>query len=223
MAPVKPATQESREKSVRSLLTFLSGGRNQSTATLLESVSEVKGLFNRVARADQWDWFTVWLQLGRPSPTKLAPYIATALGQLRKALVKGDHTLSEVILGRLNDKSTQRCLRSFLEPHESPHAAGRGYVYVLSTRETPGLLKIGYTNRDIVTRVNEINRATGVVYPYGVRALWVVSDAADVERQVHDLLGEYRVRKDREFFAMEFGMAVREITRLLKSRDIERG
>jgi hypothetical protein len=48
----------------------------------LDAISEVKGFFNRVARQDQWGWFTVARQLGYPS-TRISQVIASYLGDLR--------------------------------------------------------------------------------------------------------------------------------------------
>jgi hypothetical protein len=61
------------------------------------------------------------------------------------------------------------------------------------------VLKIGYTERAVEQRVKEINGATGIVEPYGVRAVWIVLKAPLVEKAVHDALAEYRVRGGREF------------------------
>jgi hypothetical protein len=89
-------------------------------------------------------------------------------------------------------------------PQQQP---GISYLYVLSTREQPRMLKVGFTERNVEDRVNEINRATGVVIPYGVRAAWVVRNGHAVETAVHALLDQYRVRKDREFFQLDFPVA----------------
>ncbi|MDT9698780.1 GIY-YIG nuclease family protein [Streptomyces sp. P17] len=88
---------------------------------------------------------------------------------------------------------------------------GRGFVCVLSTRETPEMLKIGYTNRDPLTRAKEINSATGVIIPWGVRGAWTAAHAHRAEAEIHALLADYRVRKDREFFHRPFAEAARII------------
>jgi hypothetical protein len=41
-----------------------------------------------------------------------------------------------------------------------------GFVYLLSNPSMPGLLKIGYTERDVTERAAEISAATGVPEPY---------------------------------------------------------
>ncbi|MFE2583109.1 GIY-YIG nuclease family protein [Streptomyces sp. NPDC059378] len=57
----------------------------------------------------------------------------------------------------------------------------------------------------------EINSSTGVVVPYGARGAWMVPHARRVEAELHARLAEFRVRKDREFFRMEYRDAARLI------------
>jgi hypothetical protein len=59
--------------------------------------------------------------------------------------------------------------------------------------------------------VKEINSATGIFEPYGVRAVWIVLKAPLVEKAVHDALTEYRVRGDREFFELNYVTAFKII------------
>jgi hypothetical protein len=109
---------------------------------------------------------------------------------------------------------TVELLEVFLTP-----ATPRGdVIYVLSTRELPLFLKIGYTTRSVTERVDEINRATGVIFPFGVRASWRVRDDQGrvVEKKIHQVLKELRVRTDREFFCMDFRDAVKIINSVIK-------
>jgi hypothetical protein len=92
-----------------------------------------------------------------------------------------------------------------------------GFIYVLSTREAPTLLKIGYTDRDIATRAREINSSTGVVVPYSARGAWLVPRARHVEAKVHARLAVFRVRKDREFFLLEYREAAAIIDDYVKN------
>jgi hypothetical protein len=50
-----------------------------------------------------------------------------------------------------------------------------GFVYILSTRELPELLKIGFTTKSPEVRVKAINSATGVIIPWAVRYAWIRS------------------------------------------------
>ena len=60
------------------------------------------------------------------------------------------------------------------------------------------------TTRNVQKRVNEINSATGVLYPYSARKVYKVKDCRQVEKDVHHLLDNYRIRADREFFKISF-------------------
>jgi T5orf172 domain len=178
--------------------------------SVADSISEVKGLFTRTCKQDQWDWFTVWTQLGRPG-RKNARDISDQLGLLRRAITGQDQVSAALARARLRDADAILTLRRFLDPllNERYQKPGLGYVYILSTRSHPRLLKIGYTLRSVEQRVKEINSATGIVEPYGVRAVWIVKGAPQVERAVHDALAGYRVRSDREFFELAYGSAFR--------------
>ncbi|WP_444951125.1 GIY-YIG nuclease family protein [Micromonospora ureilytica] len=202
MAPVKPDIEQKRRQSVAAVLSYLQNDPIESSTSLLEALSEVKGLYSRCHKQDQWDWFTVWQQLGRPG-RKRCLQVGDALSRLRTAIRDGDDATAAKQLTLLTDADVQVQLAGLVgeQPRET---RGAGYIYVLSTREQPRMLKIGYTERTVEERVREINRATGVVIPYGVRALWVVADAPSVEAELHDRLAPYRVRKDREFFNLDF-------------------
>jgi hypothetical protein len=216
MAPIKPEEQARRQDAADAIAQYLDDGRWPPTA---DQLSEIKGLFNRTHRQDQWDWFTVWQQLGRPGQP-FARSAADALTGLRKALADGTNQDVADARDRLVALGVGARLRNF--PRDTTLSDGVGYVYVLSTREQPRLLKIGYTDRRVEDRVAEINRATGVVYPFGVRALWVVASAREVEQELHELLVEHRVRRDREFFDLDFNDAFPIIRNYVNLRRQER-
>jgi cold shock CspA family protein len=100
--------------------------------------------------------------------------------------------------------------------HASPSAEA-GWIYILSTREQPDILKIGMTTRSVAQRVKEINSATGVLIPYAARKVFRVTNASVAETELFSLLGPYRIRPDREFFRLPFGTAVRIIEDYLES------
>jgi hypothetical protein len=74
--------------SLRRLAALLKGEceLNQGDADVL---SEVKGMFSRCARRDQWDWRAVHLALGEPTRA-VAREFATNLGKITAALREGD-------------------------------------------------------------------------------------------------------------------------------------
>ncbi|WP_089008222.1 GIY-YIG nuclease family protein [Micromonospora viridifaciens] len=202
MAPVKSEVQQQRREAATAVLNFLRNPQHGLSPSLSDDLSVVKGLYSRCHRQDQWDWFTVWQQLGRPG-RKRCQQAAQALARLRTAIRDGDDVAVAAQLASLVHAGGQAHLAGFVAGRPS-EPQGAGYIYVLSTREQPRLLKIGYTERSVEERVREINRATGVVIPYGVRAVWVVAHARAVETELHARLAPYRVRKDREFFDLDF-------------------
>ncbi len=213
MAPPRPELQQRRLGWVSHVLDLLKYESPHEKSPI--AVSEVKGLFNRVVRQDQWDWFMVFQQLGCPGRVK-SRKVASTLAELRKTITeKGTR---RDLLDTLRDLGVIRHLTVFLSGDTSDQYSEQ--IYILSTREQPRILKIGFTTRSVLDRVNEINSATGVVIPYGVRAVWSVKDARDIEAKIHRSLADYRVRSDREFFCMDYKTAFKRINSLLKRERI---
>jgi hypothetical protein len=50
-----------------------------------------------------------------------------------------------------------------------------GHIYVLQNTSVPGIFKIGFTERSVADRLNEINKATGVITPWQIRDFWFTS------------------------------------------------
>ena len=197
------------------------GGQTSREAGNLESLSIVKGMFNRVVREDQWDWFTVSRQLGYP-PRRVSRSIGHDLGLLRKAITISDDEEIVRTCTRLNGAGTSDFLSVFLGELNWSTESNCGWIYVLSTRELPDLLKIGMTTRDVVQRAREINGATGVAVPFGVRRCWHVVNPREAERAVHRRLMRYRVRDDREFFRISFKVAAECIDAAINEGCFER-
>jgi len=213
MAPVKPETQSRRRQSAIVALGLLNSiellkPSEHQDPQVADALSEVKGLFTRSCKQDQWDWFSVWTQLGRPG-RKRCRDISNDLWNLRRAMLDQDGPQALAARRRLIEAGGIIAIQRFLNPRPDGYSGGdaAGYVYILSTRSNPRLLKIGYTERTVEQRVKEINRSTGIPEPYGVRAVWVVQKASQVERAVHDALADHRVRADREFFELPYGTA----------------
>lgn len=79
---------------------------------------------------------------------------------------------------------------------------GEGYVYILQCDNMPGILKIGETERTPQERVKEINRSTGVIFPYYIVAAFPCKSPRAVEQLVHLELDKYRVNSQKEGFAV---------------------
>ncbi len=218
MAPPFKTTHLKRELSCKAVRQIITTPQIEAARLAAEEIAEVKGLFTRTWKQDQWDWFTVWTQLGRLGAPR-AKEISINLGSLRRSSIDGNQDAFNSSLKNLILLRTNRYLSIFIG--EISFASPKGQIYILSTRDNRKILKIGYTERPVEDRVKEINSSTGVVVPFGVRAVWNVANAPQVEREIHDLLKPFRVRSDREFFEIDYKDAFRIIRDFIKSRNLE--
>ena len=88
----------------------------------------------------------------------------------------------------------------------------RGYVYILSNRAMPGLLKVGYTTRSMPERLSELN-STGVPTSFVIEIYIDVDNAPKCESLFHRALGSHHYEK--EFFKISVYKAVEEAKRLI--------
>lgn len=63
----------------------------------------------------------------------------------------------------------------------------RGWVYVLSNKAMPGLVKVGYSTKDPVLRIDELS-GTGLPYAFELEYDALVGEPRDVEQKVHKRL-----------------------------------
>lgn len=82
-----------------------------------------------------------------------------------------------------------------------------GYVYILSNPSMPNLVKIGFTERDVDERVEELN-STGVPVPFEIEAIFGSPNAYENEQEIHNALDQYRLANNREFFSIELKQAI---------------
>ena len=91
------------------------------------------------------------------------------------------------------------------------------FVYILTHDRVPGLVKIGFTTKDVADRVANINAATGVPAEGWQEYDSVeVANAHRLESHIHAVLSDFRHHSSREFFEMSPRLAasyVREIVR----------
>src|SRR5260370_476878 len=73
----------------------------------------------------------------------------------------------------------------------------RGYLYVLSNRAMPGLLKIGYTTRTLDERIRELS-STGVPTKFELEFYCIVDNVHLFESAIHHKLQQCRFQK--QFF-----------------------
>ena len=74
-----------------------------------------------------------------------------------------------------------------------------GYVYAMSNKSMPGILKIGMTDRSIEERLKEAN-GTFTLIPFVVEMSKYVSKCKEKEKCIHQILQSKRVNPKKEFF-----------------------
>lgn len=217
MAPLKSNTDYNYKKATYSVWEILMD-LNQNEIKI-DDISIFKGLINRCIRQDQWDWFTVYTKFGEPDPQNLKP-IPHQLTELRNAIKEINKDKINLVSKKLLELNVLDLCEVFLKRKEPEFQKDFGYIYILSKREEPKLLKIGMTNRSVEKRVKEINSATGVLFPYSVRRVYKVIDAELTEKLIFQALDDYRIRKDREFFMIEYSIATKLIDNLLLNKKL---
>ncbi len=82
-----------------------------------------------------------------------------------------------------------------------------GFVYVLSNKSMPGLLKIGYS-KNVSERVKQLSN-TSIPTPFKCEYYIYSENCAKLEKMVHLALSMYRVNDDREFFKLSLINAIK--------------
>jgi len=72
-------------------------------------------------------------------------------------------------------------------------------VYILTNESMPDMIKIGFTERDLATRIKEFD-VTPVPLPFECFYAVEVEDAKPIEALLHEAFDDKRVRQSREFF-----------------------
>lgn len=95
-------------------------------------VSDLKGMYTRCVRKDQWDWFTVWSLLGQP-PLPVCKILSNVLGELGKAIRSSDALVVQEVRENLRSEilTEWNCVLDVLEsgsvriPNKTRRAATR--------------------------------------------------------------------------------------------------
>ena len=92
------------------------------------------------------------------------------------------------------------------------------FVYVLSNKSMPGIVKVGFTTTSPKQRVKEINSATGVIEKWDLEWSVECTEAHDLERKTHEYLKDFRVSKNREGFYMHPTQAIAAVQKINEER-----
>ncbi|WP_171434775.1 cold shock domain-containing protein [Pseudomonas aeruginosa] len=219
MAPISRTMRKRYDEAVQSVLDYILGNIALGEMSP-EEISELKGMYNRCVREDQWDWFTVHAELGSPSKRDMRA-IANGLKLLRLHALENNELAAEKAVQYLVRNGLLNGLLHYQgEYGGEAQQDGSGWVYILSVRESPKVLKIGMTTRSVSQRVKEINSATAVLYPLSARAVFRVRNASVAESEIFKILAAHRIRRDREFFDIPFDKAVENIREYIKKEDL---
>ena len=213
MAPLKPQTEQSNKHAIEIVCNYVIDDTQGIRVDVVDEISVVKGIFNRVVKQDQWDWFTNYMYLDYP-PYKDLARIVSALVALRKAILENNNDNHLQAISQLINSNFLIYCDQYLS-FDINNETNVEYIYVLSRREEKDVLKIGMTTQNVLKRVNEINSATGVVFPWSPRKVYKVKDSKKAEQDIHSLLSQYRIRNDREFFRISFAEACKLIEKCL--------
>lgn len=93
---------------------------------------------------------------------------------------------------------------------------GEGYVYILQCDNQPGICKIGMTERTPQERLKEINRGTGVIFPWYLNKAYPCRSPRAVEQLVHLELGKFRINSQKEGFSVFPEQAMETIERVIE-------
>ena len=91
---------------------------------------------------------------------------------------------------------------------------GEQFVYVLSNKYMPGIVKISFTTLNPYDRANILSKSTGVPDDFDMDFAYQCINGRKLEKAVHGKLKEHRIRKQREFFSVSLDIAI-EVINLL--------
>ncbi len=216
-APLKRNTEYQYKKALAQVSRYVRDDEIANGIDICAEISVAKGLFNRILKQDQWDWFTVNIYFDYP-PVGHVSRIAHRLNALRKETLAENSFQVKLLKDELKSSGFLIYASNFLS--FSFDNDGDEYIYILSRREEKDILKIGKTTRNVMKRCQEINSATGVIYPYASRKVYRVIDSDLAEKLIHEKLRAYRIRMDREFFLISYQEACKLIEECISENNL---
>lgn len=90
-----------------------------------------------------------------------------------------------------------------------------GFIYILRNPTLEkNVFKIGLTRKNVDERANQLSK-TSVPDKFYIAQEWNVKDCIKAEKIIHDKLKDYRVDPRREFFKIEYDIAVKTIKEVI--------
>lgn len=91
---------------------------------------------------------------------------------------------------------------------------GDSWIYILTNKTMPNIVKIGFTDKTPDKRAQQISRSTGVPISFSVAYAFKCFNAHALEGEIHRYLNPCRVNNDREFFQISVEEAKEAIQKL---------
>lgn len=88
------------------------------------------------------------------------------------------------------------------------NSEGKYWVYVLSNKSMPNIVKIGYTKLPPEERAKQVSIGAGVPTPFIVEFAFKCHEGEFLEHEIHKHLNAYRVSNNREFFGISVNEAI---------------
>ncbi len=96
----------------------------------------------------------------------------------------------------------------------------KGWVYVITTKTMPNLVKVGFSTKDPELRAIELNN-TGNPHPYKVEYDVLVNNPKNVEQATHDLLKSKNYHENKEWFSCTVREAIAAIKAVAEQQNIQ--
>jgi hypothetical protein len=87
----------------------------------------------------------------------------------------------------------------------------KGWIYVISNKAMPGLVKVGYSTKDPKLRAEDLNH-TGSPHPYRVEYEMLIEEPYQIERNVHKIL--LNCKEGKEWFRCSIEDAILAIKKI---------
>ena len=215
-----PFKLETLEKNKRALTNVRSCTlQNQYTLDSTEDISIAKGLFNRIVREDQWDWFTCNMYFDYPNRYEIK-LLTTTLAQLRKCIIERDAEKIGKYRNVLVSSNFLAYLGNFLTFDGGNVDTNEEYIYILSRKEERDLLAIVLAGRNIEKRVKEINSEPSMLYPFAPRKVYRVTDGKEAEKLMHGRLDDFKLGNSSGFYRLDFFVACKYIEDMLAENSL---
>lgn len=202
--------RDMRETHVKRLQRLMDTKDVDNNSDTLNAISEVKGLFNRSWRQDQWDWFHAWSLIGRPNP-RVAKRIGRRLGNLRAALKNKQTERAHSFIEKLDEEDSLPW-RLDLYLKDTPFWRG-GAFYVMSERDDTSVLYLGITKSCPIDAAFDVNENRIGLEPLSLRTAIALGDSKMTMTDIRRIFQSWKTDGDPDFYVIDVGTAVQHFSR----------